>query len=219
MDVLSALSAGAGPSATPSNQSLGQQDFMRLLIAQFQAQNPLEPLGNTEFIGQLAQFSVVSGVQQLDSSFKGFAQQLTGDQVLQGASLLGKPVQRVSDQIGCDGQHAPVMTLDVPPGAARVEVDVLNANGVRVAQRVLDNPAAGEFTLAWDGLLADGSRATPGRYGVQARAVAGASSAALTVRTEATVTGIAPSAQGLQLALDDGSTTSLNDVTLIRAAR
>jgi len=54
---------------------------------------------------------------------------------------------------------------------------------------------------------------------VQARAVAGASSAALTVRTEATVTGIAPSAQGLQLALDDGSTTSLNDVTLIRAAR
>lgn len=192
---------------------------MRLLIAQFQAQNPLEPLGNTEFIGQLAQFSVVSGVQQLDSSFKGFAQQLTGDQVLQGASLLGKPVQRLSNQIGFDGQSASVMTLEVPSGAARVEVDVLNASGVRVAQLVRQNPAAGELSLAWDGAMADGSRAPAGLYSLQARAVAGEASAALAVRTEAIVTGIKPSSQGLQLVLDDGSTTSLNDVTQIRAAR
>ncbi|MAY25868.1 MAG: hypothetical protein CMK02_06175 [Polycyclovorans sp.] len=219
MDVLSALSPGAGASATPNNQSLGQQDFMRLLIAQFQAQNPLEPLGNTEFIGQLAQFSVVSGVQQLDSSFQGFAQQLTGDQVLQGASLLGKPVQRISDQIGFDGTSAPIMTFDVPPGAAKVEVDVLNASGVRVAQLIQNNPAAGDLSLAWDGLLADGSRAPAGLYSVQARAVAGDATAAMAVRTEAIVTGIKPTSQGLQLVLDDGSTTSLNDVTQIRAAR
>lgn len=217
MNAISALTSGAG-GAAQQNQSLGQQDFMRLLIAQFQAQNPLEPLGNTEFIGQLAQFSVVSGVQQLDSSFKDFATQLTGDQVLQGASLLGKPVQRISEQIVIDGGAGPEMTVDVPSGATRVEVDIVNANGVRVAQLVQDAPTSGDLSLTWDGLMADGSRAPTGRYSVEARAVAADASAALTVRTEAVVTGVKPSSQGLQLVLDDGTTTSLNRITQIRAA-
>lgn len=219
MDALSALTSGSAGGATQANPSLGQQDFMRLLIAQFQAQNPLEPLGNTEFIGQLAQFSVVSGVQQLDSSFKDFATQLTGDQVLQGASLLGKPVQRYSDTLSLDDDASAAMSFDVPAGAQRVEVDIVNANGVRVAQLVRDNPASGELNLAWDGRMTDGTRAPAGTYSLQARAVGADASASLTPRTEAIVTGVIPSPEGMQLMLDDGTRASLNDITQIRAAR
>lgn len=221
MDALSALGASGAPAAgggaTPP--SLGQQDFMRLLIAQFQAQNPLEPLGNTEFIGQLAQFSVVSGVQQLDASFKGFADQLTGDQVLQGSSLLGKPVQRISDQIRFDGTEPPAFAVDVPAGTAKLEVDIFNASGVRVAQLVQNAPPAGELRRAWDGRLPDGSLAPVGRYTLQARAVSGSASQNLQVRSEAVVTAVMPSAEGLRVALDDGSTASLSQLTQIRAAR
>lgn len=220
MDALSALGgANAAAGTANTSPSLGQQDFMRLLIAQFQAQNPLEPLGNTEFIGQLAQFSVVSGVQQLDSSFKGFAEQLAGDQVLQGSSLLGRPVQRQSDQMRFDGQQPPAFAVDVPPGTERIEFDILNASGARVAQLVQAAPPAGELRRAWDGLLPDGTVAPAGAYTLQARAVSGAASQNLQVRTEAVVTAVMPSADGLRVALDDGTTASLSQLTQIRATR
>ena len=51
------------------NGSLGQEDFMKLLVAQLSYQDPLEPQENGEFIAQMAQFGTVSGVQELQKSF------------------------------------------------------------------------------------------------------------------------------------------------------
>ncbi len=215
MDAVNAIRS-ATSAVSGSQQTLGQDQFMKLMLAQFNAQNPLEPMANTEFLGQLAQFSVVAGVQQLDDSFQSLAGKLNADQVLQGAALLGKPVQRMADVVQWNGQPS-AFSLVIEPGTRQVEVDVLDANGVRVAQLRQDTPQSGVLDLAWDGTTQQGKTAAPGTYFLAARAVSGDSTVAIMPRRDATVTAVIPGASGLQLELDDGSTVGLSDILQIRA--
>jgi flagellar basal-body rod modification protein FlgD len=83
---------GAAPAADPTGASsalVNQADFLKLLTAQLRNQDPLNPVSNAEFTSQLAQFSTLSGVQQLNTSTQ---QMLALQQVSQGATLVGKSV-------------------------------------------------------------------------------------------------------------------------------
>ena len=65
------LPAGAG------NQTLGQEDFLRLMTAQLQAQDPFKPLDNTQMVAQMAQFSSLAGISEVNDSLKAIADQLS----------------------------------------------------------------------------------------------------------------------------------------------
>lgn len=80
-------------SPTSFNSTLGQEQFLQLLVSQLQYQNPLEPVKQEDFLGQMAQFSTLSGIEQLNTSFEDMVklQSLT-----QGASLVGKQVEYYS---------------------------------------------------------------------------------------------------------------------------
>ncbi|MBN2136654.1 MAG: hypothetical protein JW720_02495 [Sedimentisphaerales bacterium] len=79
---------------TVSSASEIQMDYMTLLIAQLQNQNPLEPLDNNEMASQLAQFSQL---EQLESMNTSFSDVLSGVQRTYAASLIGKEVSFVGD--------------------------------------------------------------------------------------------------------------------------
>ncbi|MCC6419036.1 MAG: flagellar hook capping protein [Gemmataceae bacterium] len=83
--------AGGARQATPQNDvnALGQNDFLKLLIAQLQNQDPLQPVDNAEFIAQMAQFSTLNAVLQMNTNF---ANLLTLQGLTQGSSLIGKTV-------------------------------------------------------------------------------------------------------------------------------
>ena len=66
-----------------------QADFLTLLVTQLQHQDPIEPVKQGEFISQLAQFSMVSGIEQLNVQFEDI---LYSQQVLNGFNLAGKEV-------------------------------------------------------------------------------------------------------------------------------
>jgi flagellar basal-body rod modification protein FlgD len=84
---------GAAPAAADptgaTSALVNQADFLKLLTAQLQNQDPLNPVSNADFTAQLAQFSTLSGVQQLNTSTQ---QMLALQQVSQGATLVGKSV-------------------------------------------------------------------------------------------------------------------------------
>ena len=54
---------------TATKKTLGQEDFLKLMTTQLQYQDPFKPMDNGEFLGQMAQFSTVSSIQSLQSSF------------------------------------------------------------------------------------------------------------------------------------------------------
>ena len=68
---------------TKTNKDLGKNEFLNLLVAQLNNQNPLEPQGNGEFIAQLAQFSQVEGIEKLNTSMGSLLTGYQSSQALQ----------------------------------------------------------------------------------------------------------------------------------------
>ena len=78
---VSSISSTGQPVQTPSSpQTLGQADFIRLMTTQMQMQDPLEPVDNKEMIAQMAQFSSLAGIENVNSTLKAISAQL--DRVL-----------------------------------------------------------------------------------------------------------------------------------------
>ncbi|MFM5893820.1 MAG: flagellar hook assembly protein FlgD [Novosphingobium sp.] len=78
---ISAVSSAATPTTTKSPaQTLGQRDFIRLMTTQMKLQDPTDPVDNKEMIAQMAQFSSLSGIENVNSTLKAISAQL--DQVL-----------------------------------------------------------------------------------------------------------------------------------------
>ena len=105
-----------GVSALGGAGGLGQNDFLKLLVTQLQNQNPLEPVSDTQFISQLAQFSSLQGIQTLNASFDQTLklQQLTG-----GADLIGRTVQFTTNGTAGTGK---VSGLQVQNGSVLLQV-------------------------------------------------------------------------------------------------
>ena len=119
---------------------LGQNDFMELLVAQLQNQDPLEPLNDQEFIGQLTQFNILDQMTAFNAS-------LGAMQALQGTALLGTHVQgQTSLGEFVEGVVVEVILLD---NQATLVLD----NGTQLplanVTRVLpgDDPAAGSASV------------------------------------------------------------------------
>jgi flagellar basal-body rod modification protein FlgD len=119
---MSATSAILGPTATSASftaaervpvQTLDQQDFLKLLVAQMTSQDPLKPTQDTEFIAQMAQFSALEQSKTMQSDMA----QMRGDQqFLQAYSLLGQTVSlRVDENTTAEGIVAAVQTVEGTP--------------------------------------------------------------------------------------------------------
>ncbi len=84
----SSATSGDASLRLPS-KALGQDDFLKLLVAQLSAQDPMNPQKDTEFIGQMAQFSSLEQAKAMQVDIAGLR---TDQQVLQATSLIGRTV-------------------------------------------------------------------------------------------------------------------------------
>jgi flagellar basal-body rod modification protein FlgD len=81
------LGVSTSDTVAPKKKSLGQDQFLKLMTTQMTHQDPTKPMQNGEFLSQMAQFGTVSGIQDLQQSFKDFAASIGSDQALQAAKL------------------------------------------------------------------------------------------------------------------------------------
>ena len=135
-DPFAALNTGTTGAATTAKKAdtLGQADFMRLMTEQLANQDPLKPLSNSEFVAQLAQFSTVQGISDLNTTVNGFTASLTGDQVLKGASLVGHSVVVPSESLALPASGN-ATGLVMSPGARiglRAEEDERGRRAIRM---------------------------------------------------------------------------------------
>ncbi len=167
------LSAFAPQPQAKRRDQLGQSDFLTLMITQFKNQDPFEPMDNGEFLGQLAQFSTVNGIESLNSSFGGLSTAMQDNQALQAASLVGHKVLAVTD-IGHLESGGPMRgALELTSSAGNVQIDITDETGQLVQRLDLGTQAAGLVEFEWDGISAQGEQADTGFYQVSARVVRG----------------------------------------------
>ena len=168
----------ARPFAPPPQQQargeLGQDDFLTLMITQFRNQDPFEPMDNGEFLGQLAQFSTVSGIDSLNGAFEGLAGALRDEQALQAANLVGRTVLARADAGYFDGTSTMGGAVDLGGAATNVQVDITNSAGELVRTIDLGEQAAGTVRFEWDGRDSSGEIMDAGSYQIGARVIRGA---------------------------------------------
>lgn len=185
-----ALAAPTAAALSGERNDLGQEDFLKLMIAQFRNQDPTQPTDSTQFLGQLAQFSTVSGIQGLQDAFGGLAMSLQGDQALRAAALIGREVLVPSPAVAFDGQTIASGAVDVPVEGAAVTVRIADAGGRLLRTIDLGRLPAGLAGFEWDGRAADGSVLPPGTYVATAQATIGTDTQAIDTFTRAAVRGV-----------------------------
>ncbi|HQW09751.1 MAG TPA: flagellar hook assembly protein FlgD [Steroidobacteraceae bacterium] len=163
--------------AGQGDDSLDQQDFLMLLTTQLKNQDPLKPLDSTQFVTQLAQFSQVSGVQEMNASLAALTAGMKSSAVLDGASLVGRYVLLKGNHATLSDGGVIVGGVTTPTGATSITVSLRNEGGELVRSMQL-TPTADTTLFNWDGRANDGTVAPSGRYTLDATAtVSGVSQA------------------------------------------
>lgn len=142
---------------------LATADYLSLMTAQLKNQDPLEPMDNGEFLGQIAQFATVSGIGDLQTSFDGFTSSMQSDQALQGSALVGRSVL-VPSSIGtmsADGGLKGQINVAAPVSDLKVQVFAESGALVKTIEM---GTASGYTNFAWDGFADNGEAMAPGTY-------------------------------------------------------
>lgn len=152
---------GIAPTTSPSTSSTAsstsnatsmdaQQDrFLKLLVAQLNNQDPMNPVDNAQMTSQMAQINTVTGIQQVNETLKSMAAQFTALQVLQGSSMVGHDVLMDGNTMRVkDGTAQGAFELAAK--AESVKIEVLSPGGQVLDTINLGALDAGRHDINWD---------------------------------------------------------------------
>jgi flagellar basal-body rod modification protein FlgD len=150
--------------------TLGQADFLKLMTAQLANQDPFNPVDNTQMVAQMAQFSSVAGISQMNTTLSSIASKLGGTSATDALSYVGRTVltEGATAYPRTSGGIAGAVELDKP--ATDVNVTISDANGVTLKTLSLGAQPAGTVSYDWDGTTNSGAAAGAGPYKVSVTA-------------------------------------------------
>lgn len=196
--------------------SLGQTEFLKLMTAQLKNQDPLAPMENGEFLGQMAQFSTVNSIGEMAAQLKGLSDQMSANRMLSSGSLIGRSVLSAGNY----GELRDGQSLD---GAVRLTepvdgavVTIRNAVGQIMETFELGPAGAGDYPFSWDGALQGGTNALPGRYQVDVAVRRAGKVEAAKALLYIPVNSVSMNGQDVVLNLQNGAQLPLSQVTTMR---
>ena len=164
--------AASGSSTANSASSLGTlggTDFITLMLAQLQNQDPTSPVDSNTFLTQLAQLSEVQGITSLNTNFSTLSNSLTSNQAMQASSLLGHQVLVSSSTATLAAGATVTGAVNVPQTTSQVTLSITDSNGNVVNQINLGAQSAGLANFSWNGTMGNGSPAPAGTYTLTAQ--------------------------------------------------
>ena len=145
-----ASTSGASTSAASTDPAAQQDRFLKLLVAQLNNQDPMNPMDNAQMTTQMAQINTVVGINQLNSTMEAMSSQFTAMQVLQGTSMIGRTVLSEGNALGTPVDKISTAAFDLSGTAADVKVNITTASGTVVDTVNLGALDAGRHYFAWD---------------------------------------------------------------------
>lgn len=213
--IRSVTDIAASPGVSEPTEELGKTQFLELMIAQFNNQDPLDPAKNEDFIAQLAQFSSLEGIQNLNVSMESVAAAVRSSLTLEAASIVGRSVLVPTSRafVGDGGLGGNILNSQ---GGSDIRVDILDASGAPVRQLELGPQEQGDVRFLWDGTNAAGDPMPAGSYGVRAYAMGLGDPVQLDVELPELVVSVSLSDQGAVVNLAGGETVPLSDIKEIQ---
>ena len=144
-----AAATAAAKKASAANDAGSADRFLKLLVAQMQNQDPLNPLDNAEVTSQMAQISTVSGIEKLNRSIGDLSGSFTQMQQMAGAALVGRDVLLPGDYLKLDAQGNTRGGFELPSTADAVKIDIMDAAGGVIDTIDLGARTAGRHSFDW----------------------------------------------------------------------
>jgi len=204
--------------ATTGSDELGKDAFLKLLVTQMKHQDPLNPLEGIEFTEQLAQFTSLEQLYQINDQFSDMAYAIQSQSNFQAISLVGKEVKAVGDEMSVVDGQATGGKVELAEAAASVVVTIYNDAGEKVRTIDLGQLAAGEHDVVWDGRNNSGGTVDDGTYTFQVGASSAAGENVDTITyQQGPVTGVSFDQYGVPTLKVNGLSVSIPNVVEIAA--
>jgi flagellar basal-body rod modification protein FlgD len=205
---------GAGASAA-SAQAI-QNQFLTLLVTQLQAQDPSNPMDNSQITSQMAQISQVSSMQTLNQTVQSMQQSQLASQSLLAASTIGGHALVTGNQIDWDGKSAPELGVSLTDAADTLNINVLDSRGNVVDTVNIADPKAGMNNFTWNGKDGNGNALPAGAYSFVSQASLKGSGVATQNYDNQVISAVSWDSNGNpQLILGNGSRVGMASVSQI----
>jgi flagellar basal-body rod modification protein FlgD len=196
---------------------LGQDDFLQLMMTQLKNQDPFKPLDPSQYVGQLAQFSSVAGLKEINTAIAGLTDSLRGNRVLDGAAMIGRTVVAEGSQVylGAPSEDRVGIAgaITVPKGTTSLQLVVKDGSGATIKTTALE-ATSGMHGFQWDGTNDAGTAVAAGSYKVELLANVAGKTESLKTSIAAGVSSVAldPTTGALLLDTDTLGEISMSDV-------
>jgi len=187
---------GGVPMSTGPAGMMDQSDFLRLMTTQLTTQDPFNPMDNTQMVAQMAQFSQVAGIAEMNKSLSTIAAGLAPGRLADAASWIGRAMLTQSEFATPlpDGAYGGEISL--PRDAEEVTLSFVDENGQIVHSEELGAQAKGELSFAWNGKDSEGNVKASGPLRLVVNARAGGQTINATTSAWTSIGGIQSPASG-----------------------
>jgi flagellar basal-body rod modification protein FlgD len=170
---------------------MDKDDFLTLLVAQLEAQDPLNPTDSTDFTAQLAQFSSLEQLQNINTSLGEIGMYQAVLTSTQAVDFIGKTVTALGDSVEMESGMSQDIHFTLSEPAAELYIQIYDDSGNFIRQLEVGQLAAGEHRVTWDGVDYLGGQVDDGAYTYEVSAIdASGNSVSATTFASGTVTGV-----------------------------
>jgi flagellar basal-body rod modification protein FlgD len=192
---VTSVSEAYSQSTTAANSTddavLDKDDFLTLLVAQLQNQDPMNPSESTEFTAQLAQFSSLEQLQNVNDTLASFEVYQSTLNNIEAADFIGSTITAVGNTVTVSDGASDDISVELGEDCSSVYVQIYDSSGAFVNDIDAGRLAAGTHAISWDGTDENGTTVGDGVYTFSVMAVdANGDSVASTSYVTGKVTGI-----------------------------
>ncbi|MGA9235245.1 MAG: flagellar hook assembly protein FlgD [Desulfobacterales bacterium] len=196
---------------------MGKDDFLNLLVAQLQHQDPLNPLDSTDFTAQLAQFTSLEQLNNINTNLESLQSYQAAIKNAQAVDLIGKTVEASGNTVVLKEDSEASLGFDLTQDVQYLSANIYGPQGNFVRTIEGGSLPSGRHTLEWDGRDQEGNRLSAGQYSYEILATdLDGEAATATPFISARVTGVNFDGQTPQLKAGDYS-ISVNDIREVTA--
>lgn len=198
------------------NSELGKDAFMSLLLTQMKNQDPTNPLKSHEMAAQLAQFTSLEKLNNINEGINNLRKDNQPDHNFQALQFIGKSVTMDNSKImRTEEGEQHELRFVLPQDSQKTNVEIKDANGTVIRKLEIKNLKAGPNTIQWNGKTEEGTTAAKGDYAMNVEAWgSNGRKLAVTTKADGIITGVNFTAHGAQLLMGK-QVISLADVKSI----
>lgn len=159
-----AQTGSTDPTTSEKKEVMGKDDFLKLLVTQLQNQDPLEPLKSTDFAAQLAQFSSLEQMSNINKNLETMLLYQESMNNAQAVDLIGKEVKATGDSLSVSEGKVDPIDYTLSADAQTVTINIYDEDDKLIRSMDVGTQKAGDQEAVWDGKNIDGQTVADGAY-------------------------------------------------------